>query len=395
MAARPSQPFFVGPGGKPVSASQLKQHRAVQQAIMQRLMGSTPSNVGEGLSALGNAFAYRAMASRNDAAEEMGRAAYDDSFSALGDNPSRDQLLAASPNGFETDGQRAIWQALMESSLEGPDWQTFEQGGDIFRFDANDENSVPELWHDGPADPLKAPAVETRFNLETGLEEKVQWDPAIGDWVPLGGMKAPTNGLTVTTNPDGTTTITQGGTGKYGQTVDGGMGDMMTSIQKDAFAAISGLNTLDAMTEAMKDPNFYSGFGGEQVKALKQAAVAIGIANPESVTSMETFNAMAKQAALDTMGGSLGTGFSNADRSFVEQQVAGITNTPEGNAALMDIQRKMARRRIQIATLADQYAKEHGKLDSGFTTALAQWAEQNPLFGTPETAALPDPFGMR
>lgn len=68
----------------------------------------------------------------------------------------------------------------------------------------------------------KAPTVVTRYNEQTGQEEKLQWNAEIGDWEPFGGQKAPTNGLTVTTNPDGTTTVTQGGSGKLteGQSKD-------------------------------------------------------------------------------------------------------------------------------------------------------------------------------
>lgn len=390
-------PFVWGSNGERMTAEQLKKHRAVTEALMARNSG-TPTNLGEGLASVGNALAFVARQGREEEAMRLGRDDYATAFAALGEDPAYETLLAAAPNGFETEAERMIWQAQMQNATRGNDWKTFESAGDVFLFDQNNPDAGPRLFHDGPDAPAKAPTVETRFNPETGLDEKFQWNGA--EWVPFGGQKAPSNGLTVTTNPDGTTTVTQGGTGRYGTTVDTGMGEMMTGIQKDAFAAVSGLNTLDAMTEAMADPNFYSGFGAEQIKTLKQAAVAMGIGDPESVTSMESFNALAKQSALDSMGGSLGAGFSNADRSFVEQQVANISSTPEGNRAIMEIQRKMARRKIQIATFADEYAKANGgKLDSGFTTALAQWAETNPLFpasgAAPSGAALPDPFGVR
>lgn len=184
------------------------------------------------------------------------------------------------------------------------------------------------------------------------------------------------NGLSITT-ADGTV-ITQGG-GRFGQTVDAGLGKEFVTLQQDALAAMGGLNTLDAMEQAMADPGFYSGLGSDQVLGLKRAAAAIGI-DPEGVTSMESFNALAKQSALDLMGGSLGTGFSNADRDFINQQVPNLENTPEGNRKLIEIQRKIAERKIEIAQLAEQYRLAHGKLDGGFVDLLAGWSEQNPLF---------------
>lgn len=59
----------------------------------------------------------------------------------------------------------------------------------------------------------KAPQIETRYNPETGLEEKFEWNGS--EWVPFGGQKAPApnSGLSIRTNPDGTTEIVQGGNG--------------------------------------------------------------------------------------------------------------------------------------------------------------------------------------
>ena len=179
--------------------------------------------------------------------------------------------------------------------------------------------------------------------------------------------------------------------GKFNQTVDAGMGGEYVKIQQDALSAVTGLQTLDAMEQAMSDPSFYSGFGAEQLMGLKQAAAAIGI-DPEGVTSMESFRALSNKAVLDAMGGSLGTGVSNADRSFVEAQVAQLGNTPEGNREIISIQRALKERQIQIAEIADRYRAANGNMN-GFATYLAQWAEANPLFQQAGGNAA-DPLGL-
>jgi len=131
----------------------------------------------------------------------------------------------------------------------------------------------------------------------------------------------------------------------------------------------------------MADPNFYSGAASGSIVALKRYASALGLPGADGIESMEQFNAAAKQAALESMGGSLGTGFSNADRDFVLDQVPNLQNTPQGNAALIDIQRKFATRRQQIGALAREYAAQNdNRLDAGFEDFVAKWAEQNPLF---------------
>ena len=144
-------------------------------------------------------------------------------------------------------------------------------------------------------------------------------------------------------------------------------------------AAFKTLNSLNQMENLIQDPSFYSGFGADQLRAIKSAAVALG-GDPNQVSSMEQFNTLSKQAALDTMGGSLGTGFSNADRDFVVEQVPYLGNTPEGNKAVIAINRKMQERKIQIAKMAREYEVQNGRIDARFMQELAQWAEANPLF---------------
>ena len=151
------------------------------------------------------------------------------------------------------------------------------------------------------------------------------------------------------------------------------------AIATEAQAAERALSGLGVMEQAMQAADFYSGAGSKAVMAAKRAAAALGI-DPEGVSSMETFNAMTKQSALDVMGGSLGTGFSNADRDFVIEQVPNLGNTPSGNKSLIDVQRKIQGRRLEIAKKAREYEREHGRIDLGFEEELAAWAEANPLF---------------
>jgi len=179
---------------------------------------------------------------------------------------------------------------------------------------------------------------------------------------------------------------------EYDKTVGKGFGERFLDIQKDAQTAGKALNSLTVMDQAMNQPGFYSGTGSGAVQYAKRVAAALGL-DPNGVSDMETFNAMTKSAALDSMGGSLGTGFSNADRDFVLDQVPNLSNSPEGNRQLIDIQRKLAQRKQQVAKLARDYAgKNNGRIDAGFDDYLSQWAEQNPIF--PKLPARPAPANV-
>lgn len=180
----------------------------------------------------------------------------------------------------------------------------------------------------------------------------------------------------------GATSINNNVTGErgYDKTVGEGYGKRFLDIQAGAQTAQRALNALDVMEQTMSDPGFYSGAASGTLQTLKRYGSALGL-DAAGIDSMETFNAMTKQAALDVMGGSLGTGFSNADRDFVIDQVPNLQNTPDGNRKLIGVQRLLNRRKQEIAEQARQYAERNGgRIDAGFDEYLAKWAEQNPLF---------------
>lgn len=156
-------------------------------------------------------------------------------------------------------------------------------------------------------------------------------------------------------------------------------GTLANTLQDSGRTARRTLTALDAMERASQDGGFYSGLASGGVQFAKRAATALGF-DASGVESMKAFNAIAKQAALDAMGGSLGTGFSNADRDFVLDQVPGLQNTPEGNALLIEVQRAMATRQEEIAKLARDYERVNGRIDLGFEDQLAEFSEQNPVF---------------
>jgi hypothetical protein len=174
----------------------------------------------------------------------------------------------------------------------------------------------------------------------------------------------------------------------FDKTVAEAEGKRFVDLNKAGQSAGAQLNSLDVMERATKDPNFYSGIGAERFALpLKQAISTFG-GDPKAAASMEVFRSNASKQVMDSLGGSLGSGFSNADRDFVMSQVPGLQNTPEGNQQLIDISRKVAKRNQQIAQKARDYAKRNGgRLDSGFDDELAQWSEKNPLF--PRTQAQP------
>lgn len=184
------------------------------------------------------------------------------------------------------------------------------------------------------------------------------------------------------------------GENEYAKTLAKSDAERFLGYQKAGQSAQGALGSLDVLENAMADPNFYSGPGAERFALpLRQAQAAFG-GDPKAAASMETFRSTASKAALDAMGGSLGAGFSNADRDFVLNQVPNLSNTPEGNKQLVSVARKIRQREIQVAKMAREYAsKNNGRLDSGFDAVLQDYAEKNPLFKDMKPAAPSSPQG--
>ena len=165
-----------------------------------------------------------------------------------------------------------------------------------------------------------------------------------------------------------------------------GMATRYETYQSEADAAEKAMANLNLMGNLVGQDDFYSGPFGNQVTAVRRVATLFG-ADPQQVADAETFNKIAKDSALQVMGGSLGVGFSNADRDFVEAMVPNIENTKEGNLKIIDVQTKIQNRKIELARMAEQYAAENGTL-KGFRAFITEWRQQNPLFSAAEKAAL-------
>ena len=188
----------------------------------------------------------------------------------------------------------------------------------------------------------------------------------------------------------GSTRVTQNNSGE--NSYDKAMGESFAKKYNtitDAGARAPGtLGSIALMRKAMDDPNFTSGAGAERFALpLKQAIAAFG-GDPSAAASMELFRSQAAKNILDTMGGSLGAGISNADRDFVQSQTANLGNTPAGNRALLDVAERVERRKIEVSRLAAEYVQKNGRLDAGFDRALAAYSAANPMFTDKDRLAI-------
>jgi hypothetical protein len=271
-----------------------------------------------------------------------------------------------------------------------PEYGFSSVGDDLIRTDKNAGTAIP-VYQGKP----KATGKEQDYEYYAAQEKALGRQPlSFGDW-DVRNSKAGSSSVTV--NNAGTTELQKLFAKRY------------DDISTQAQSAPDAIAKLDRMTVLSKDPNFYSGTGAGTVQFFKQALAALG-GDPKSAAPMEEFASLSNKAALDVMGGSLGTGFSNADRDFVVATVPALDATPQGNLQRIDVLRRINQRKIEIGKMADDYVMQNGQLDAGFNKLLSQYAETHPLFGdlsgqagnqpqvpaapAPPAAAAPAPVGQ-
>lgn len=172
------------------------------------------------------------------------------------------------------------------------------------------------------------------------------------------------------------------------------LADTMNTSRTEAQNATAQLGTLRAMESAMNDPQFRSGAMQNEAMFATQLAQAVGLANPEAVQSMESFRALSNQAILAGLGGSLGTGVSNADRDYIAQTMPNLTNSEAGNREIIRIHTLLAQRKIDTANEMQRIADANGgRLPSDYVQQLSNWAESNPLFGERPAGSSASPAG--
>lgn len=285
------------------------------------------------------------------------------------------QALMAGVQGYEGAQKRSKADAIQAARKEAGD--LYAKGGDT-------RGALAKLIELGDGDTIKAlsamgpKTTDLQSNYNTAVQQG--YKGSFMDY-QTALKRAGANSTTVNMPPAERAYDTQ---------VGGDYGKLFSETQKAGRSALGTQGVLNRMETLVQDPSFYSGGAVAEnvVLPFKQAIAGLG-GDPNSARGMEEFRGLSNKAALDGMGGSLGTGFSNADRDFITTQYPNLANTPEGNKMRIEGLRKIEQRKIDIAKASREYAKRNGRIDAGFEAELTEWAERNPLF--PRNAAPPAP----
>lgn len=212
--------FQWGSNGKKLSPGEVSQYRQVAAALAAR--NGVPKDIGEGLSAIGDALGYRSTMDQANTAETEGRAQVAQALAAAQQAGTPEAYMGVVGNEWASPEQRAVAQALAQRSWSLDDrnaqWGREDaqrsqdrgfaledrQAGWAHEDKVNDwKAGLPTVINDQLVDPQsrevlgdyrtpvapKAPPTQTIYDPTTGRQQVVEWDGK--GWNPIGGVEAP------------------------------------------------------------------------------------------------------------------------------------------------------------------------------------------------------------
>ena len=138
-----------------------------------------------------------------------------------------------------------------------------------------------------------------------------------------------------------------------------------TKIQEEGDNALKQNQSLESFT-ALMDTADLQGAAAPMLNRALSFAESFGL-DPKvlgltGAGSGEAMRGISSALVLDRVGGSLGVGFSDADRGFVESIVPRFGNVDKSNIALSEILRRVNDRSLEVARFAQDYAANNPRL---------------------------------
>lgn len=264
---------------------------------------------------------------------------------------------------WQQQDQQANWareDARAAAAASRPEFKMFEAGGDQYRYNANDPNSRPELFFDGPEAAPGAPQIEEAFDPVTGRPIKKQWGGDAG-WQDFGGVAAPKDPL-VTVNT--------------GDAPDSALNKALSTKEGESWATI-------------KDAGMVSGAMGQDLGLLDEL-IKVAPQGPIIGPLAETFKGFSSsgdafQSIVKRVAPSLRTPGSGAT-SDIEYQgfldsLPALKNSPDGNRMINTIMKTKAALNKQRSDIVTAY--QAGDLSIGDARKAMSELNSTPLM-TPE-----------
>lgn len=185
------------------------------------------------------------------------------------------------------------------------------------------------------------------------------------------------------TKINNTTNVSNVGEREYDKAMSKELADLNVGIIKGSLTARNNQANIDRLDQLLSDPSVYQGTGGERVLQAKRLAKSMGLYVGD-VGGAEAVQAISNQLALQARNPAGGAGMpgamSDSDRNYLKAMQPGLEKTPEGNKLIIDVNRKINQRAMDVEKFRQDYIRKNGRLNEGFYSALNDWSDKNPLF---------------
>lgn len=166
------------------------------------------------------------------------------------------------------------------------------------------------------------------------------------------------------------------------------LAEQYSTTQKTAMSSSGLLNKLNRAEQLMQGIN--TGKLAPAANEVAAVAESFGIKLDPKLPQKQAFSALSNELALrakNAGGENLMPGaMSEADRVFLQQMSPSMSNTPEGNRLIIETNKRLAKRDVEIAKMAREYRNKNRTLN-GFAEELANFSDKNPLFKDIQPAA--------
>lgn len=158
--------------------------------------------------------------------------------------------------------------------------------------------------------------------------------------------------------------------------------DDAAMLQKYRQTAESSASMLKTLSELEKlNPTAMSG-GGAQARATVanwlSGWTGVDVTDPTILADTQQYNAIVSKSVLDSLGGSLGAGTSNADVAFIQKTVPQLEYSQEARQALIDYMAKRAKENVELYQRARAYGEKYGGL-RGFDAISSAFPGSSPM----------------
>lgn len=152
-------------------------------------------------------------------------------------------------------------------------------------------------------------------------------------------------------------------------------------IEQMAADAQDELPQLQLLQKVVSNPQIYSGLFSEQVAQVDMAGKALGLSSGQTASLIQFAKKLGAAGSLEQIRemGQLGA-VRVPEMHMIEKSNYDANNTPEANAAVVELRKRLAERRMEIADMANIYAdKNGGRIDRKFDQELRNYYRGKPL----------------